>query len=276
MYRVKNMYDPASPNEAAPPPPSAPPLRLGPSSVLQPPLSRRGTGPGLILVLPSTNAVSPRPSGSGPGSQQPLDPAPPQKWAEEGFAVVAITLPANEMELTGDDATAADAMNLIRQAADALKAHASVDTKDRFGLLVYEEAIVLSLLTDAERLRQDGIVGIVTFSGAAPPDVVTSLPVLAHTSAATTANPSEANTSNSSIRVHSYPDTAPHFVLPSSATYSNAAAGLAHTRSLVFLRKHLGGPTFDLEAIWEEHCYWEFKGRSVAKTMATMVVRTPC
>jgi hypothetical protein len=29
---------------------------------------------------------------------------------------------------------------------------------------------------------------------------------------------------------------------------------------------------FDLEAIWEEHTYFEFEMRSVAKTMGTMVV----
>lgn len=29
---------------------------------------------------------------------------------------------------------------------------------------------------------------------------------------------------------------------------------------------------FDLEAIWEEHTYFEFEVRSVAKTMGTMVV----
>jgi hypothetical protein len=38
------------------------------------------------------------------------------------------------------------------------------------------------------------------------------------------------------------------------------------------VRKHLGGPKFDLEKIWDEHTYFEFEVRSVAKTMATMVV----
>jgi carboxymethylenebutenolidase len=33
----------------------------------------------------------------------------------------------------------------------------------------------------------------------------------------------------------------------------------------------LGGPYFVLEAIWDEHCRYEFAERSVAKTMATMV-----
>ncbi|KAH6611474.1 hypothetical protein Trco_001494 [Trichoderma cornu-damae] len=256
-------YDPASPDEVAPPPPSAPPVSLGPSSVLQPPLSRCGSGPALVILLPGGyDAVFPGPD----EPPRPLDPEPLQKWAEEGFAVVAVTLPEYEVELTGDDATASDVVNLIREGVQALRAHASVDTKDRFGLVVYEEAVVAPLLLDAERLRQDGIAAVVTFSSAAP-DVAAAadaaLPLLAHTSTASGPGSKINDGRASAITVHSYPEaTTPRFVLPSSPAYNTTAAGLAHTRSLVFLRKQLGGPTFDLEAIWEEHCYWEFVGRS--------------
>ena len=45
----------------------------------------------------------------------------------------------------------------------------------------------------------------------------------------------------------------------------------AHTRSLVFLKPLLGGPFFDLEAIWDEHTRFEFENRSVEHTMSTMV-----
>ncbi|KAL7795286.1 hypothetical protein V8C37DRAFT_400780 [Trichoderma ceciliae] len=266
---LRAAYDPASPNEVAPPPPSAPPVIIGPSSVLQPPLSRRGSGPGLILVLPSSNAVTQRP----PGVEKPLDPEPLQKWAEEGFAVVAITLQDDEMELTGDDATISDVLNQIREGVEALKAHQSVDTKDKFGLIIYEVALVSSLLLDTEYLQQHGIAGVITFSGIAPgiaPEIPSVLPLLHHTNVPESPN-INSDDSNTNVTLHSYPGTSLHFVFPSAAGYSSTAAGLAHTRSLVFLRKHLGGPTFDLEAIWEEHCYWEFAGRSLAKTMATMV-----
>ncbi|UKZ72692.1 hypothetical protein TrVFT333_000326 [Trichoderma virens FT-333] len=259
-------YNPASPSESAPPPPSAPSSVLGPSSVLQPPLSRRGSGPGLVLVLPSPSAIPQL----APGAEKPLDPEPLLKWAEEGFAVVAITLPEPEMELTGDDASASDVVNLIRDAVDALRKHESVDTKDKFALVVYEEAIISSLLLDADRLQQHGIAGIVAFSNAAP-EITTSIPLLVHTSTASKPKFDGGDEQKSNVTVHSYPETTPHFIFPSAAAYNNAAANMPHTRSLVFLRKHLGGPTFDLEAIWEEHCYWEFEGRSVAKTMATMV-----
>lgn len=46
---------------------------------------------------------------------------------------------------------------------------------------------------------------------------------------------------------------------------------MSHSRNLSFLKKHIGGPYFDLEAIWEEHTKYEFADRSVARTMGTMV-----
>ncbi|KAL7914943.1 hypothetical protein GGI35DRAFT_474648 [Trichoderma velutinum] len=260
-------YDPTSPSESAPPLPSAPSSALpDPFSVLQPPLSRRGSGPGLILVLPSPSTIPPL----GPGTEKPLDPEPLLKWAEEGFAVVAITLPESKAELTDDDNYESEVINLIWEALDVLKKYESVDIKDKFGLVIYEEAISSWLLLEADCLQPLGVAGIVTFSNATP-EVATSIPLLAHTSTASKLEINSSDVQKSNVTVHSYPETTPHFIFPSAAAYNNAAANMSHTRSLVFLRKHLGGPNFDLEAIWEEHCYWEFEARSVAKTMATMV-----
>jgi carboxymethylenebutenolidase len=81
-----------------------------------------------------------------------------------------------------------------------------------------------------------------------------------------------ADYSNQSTTKHFYPTSSTYFVLPKTAQYDPASASLAHSRTLVFLRKNLGGPLFDLEAIWDEHTYFEFEVRSVAKTMGTMVV----
>lgn len=61
------------------------------------------------------------------------------------------------------------------------------------------------------------------------------------------------------------------FVLPSHPDFNPSSASVAHTRCLSFLKTILGGPIFDLEAIWEEHTFFEFGDRSVAKTMGTMV-----
>jgi carboxymethylenebutenolidase len=92
----------------------------------------------------------------------------------------------------------------------------------------------------------------------------------------TTDVPKPADYSNQSITKHFYKTSSTYFVLPHAAQYDPAHASLAHSKTLVFLRKNLGGPFFDIEAIWEEHTYFEFEVRSVAKTMGTMVVRSFC
>lgn len=77
--------------EATPPsPPVGPtsypsPQQISSHITLQPPLSRRGKGPGLILVLDHYALLEP--------SDKHLDPPPLQKWAEEGFAVVQLLVP---------------------------------------------------------------------------------------------------------------------------------------------------------------------------------------
>lgn len=63
------------------------------------------------------------------------------------------------------------------------------------------------------------------------------------------------------------------WVLPADPDYHSTSAGIAHTRSLAFLKPLLNGPYFDLEAIWDEHCLYEFGERDVARTMATMVAQ---
>lgn len=72
--------------------------------------------------------------------------------------------------------------------------------------------------------------------------------------------------------VYSYSETSSAgFIVPGHAHFKASSAGVAHSRSVNFLKKHLDGPYFDLEKIWEEHAFYEFGDRSVEKTMATMV-----
>jgi carboxymethylenebutenolidase len=68
---------PSQPSSSAPQPQAETPYLS-----LQPPLSRRGKGPGLILVLDHYALIE--------RSEKYLDPPPLQKWAEEGFAVVQV------------------------------------------------------------------------------------------------------------------------------------------------------------------------------------------
>lgn len=78
-------------SEATPPSSKSAPLAftepqlISPNITLQAPLSRRGKGPGLILVLNHYALVE--------QSEKHLDPPPLQKWAEEGFAVVQLLIP---------------------------------------------------------------------------------------------------------------------------------------------------------------------------------------
>lgn len=74
------------------------------------------------------------------------------------------------------------------------------------------------------------------------------------------------------MTVYSYPDVqSSDFVVPGQPGFKMSTAGVAHSRSLRFFKKHLDGPYFDLEKIWDEHTFYEFGDRSVEKTMATMV-----
>jgi len=64
-----------------------------------------------------------------------------------------------------------------------------------------------------------------------------------------------------------------NWMLPSDSAYMPQPASLAHSRSLAFIKPLLKGPYFDLSAIWDEHCAYEFGTRNVADTMATMVAQ---
>jgi carboxymethylenebutenolidase len=70
--------------------PSAKPTQLGPNVVLQPPLSRRGKGPALLIITPSEYRGR-----DAKDLHKTLDPEPLQKWAEEGFAVVDVKVGSN-------------------------------------------------------------------------------------------------------------------------------------------------------------------------------------
>lgn len=101
-----------------------------------------------------------------------------------------------------------------------------------------------------------------------------TIPILLHL---TSNAPRPAHAPSEHTTIHTYYTTSTSFVLPQTANYDPGSAAIAHSRTLVFLRKGLGGPFFDLEAIWDEHTYYEFEARSVAKTMGTMVVGIfPC
>jgi carboxymethylenebutenolidase len=115
-------YNALAPSEQATALPSgqATPLAL-PGLALQPPLSRRGTGPGIIVVLPPKLSLRPH---AKLGLRPPLDPDPVLKWAEEGFNVVGAQLGANT-----------DVSEALAVALAALEECPSVDAVGKYGVL---------------------------------------------------------------------------------------------------------------------------------------------
>lgn len=119
--------------------PSAPVIRLAGNATLQPPLTRRGHGPGLIIILPGDpNVPKEQQDGRNPKT---LDPLPQKKWAEEGYAVVQLSFGNEEAGTEGwDIETAFDG------AIAALTTLETCDVKDRFGLVGMEALSELSFL----------------------------------------------------------------------------------------------------------------------------------
>lgn len=114
------------------------------------------------------------------------------------------------------------------------------------------------------------IIGAVFYGSC--PDGELPVPVLAHLPGTTPGSvPDDAGNTKKSLTVHKYSVAARFFSVPAHPDYRASAAAVAHTRSLSFLKPLMGGPYFDLEAIWDEHTRYEFADRSVEETMATMV-----
>lgn len=99
--------------------------------VLQPPLSRCGQGPPLILIRPSRYSHCQQHNAS-------LDPEPVKKWAEESFAVAQVTFDASA------ESDAAEVGRLIRTTKDGLTAAKTCTGKGQYGLI---SELVMALIT---------------------------------------------------------------------------------------------------------------------------------
>ncbi|KAI1290570.1 hypothetical protein F5Y03DRAFT_388769 [Xylaria venustula] len=254
----------AGKEETPVPLPSAPLIQLTGSATLQPPLTRRGYGPGLLIIVPGDPPSSsvPQDSSNEPDDRKSktLDPLPQKKWAEEGYAVVKI----NPSENQGEDIATA-----LEQAIEALEKLETCNVKDRIGLIVYGEpeeyAPDFSPKLKAAYEASPKLVASVSFSKAWG---LLSKPGIVHIAGPPPIpNPQQQHQQH----YHYAAAKSASFVLPSSADFHYNSASVSHTRSLSFLRSALGGPIFDLEAIWDEHTAHEFATRSVAQTMGTMV-----
>lgn len=124
-----SFYDPNSDNETPVPLPSSPLVSLAEDLVLQPPLSRRGFGPGLIVFLPLPALI-----GTVLKIERPLDPEPIQKWAEEGFAVIGITGTSSIPEA-------------LAKSVSVLQDLEQVDIKDKFAVAGWSVGLRLNSAT---------------------------------------------------------------------------------------------------------------------------------
>ncbi|KAF2967845.1 hypothetical protein GQX73_g5780 [Xylaria multiplex] len=264
----------ADKQETPVPLPSAPLVQLAGNATLQPPLTRRGYGPGLIVIAPGDPLSfserqlpvdeQEKENESDNRDFKTLDPLPQKKWAEEGYAVVQLTFGDGQQGKEGWDIEAA-----LGQAIEALKGLEACDVKDRFGLIIYGEpsdyAPGFASQLKAAYESEARLIASVSFS--LDWDLSTR-PELVHLAGAS----AQGRTPRANTRQHEYASaTSALFIIPSSGDFQYTSAGVSHTRSLSFLRSHLGGPVFDLEAIWDEHTAYEFATRSVAQTMGTMV-----
>ncbi|OOQ89530.1 carboxymethylenebutenolidase [Penicillium brasilianum] len=224
--------------------PNAKPVKLTHNLTLHAPLSRRGHGPGIIIIRADTTA-------SEQNEQATLDPEPLQKWAEESYTVAQVTVSSDHRMVKEE----------LRQAIDALGEHENCDKKTGYGVIVYSPWFVADIIDEIDNC--DEIKAIVSYGRL---HKTPKKPFLCHLQGAGTKEKSENGV------IYRYPEVASAcFIIPSHKDFSVASAAVAHTRCLSLLKKELDGPWFDLEEIWDEHTKFEFDERSVENTMSTMV-----
>ncbi|KAL2404670.1 hypothetical protein ABEF93_006796 [Exophiala dermatitidis] len=224
---------------------------------LLPPLSRRGYGPGLIIVLPED---APTYTDGGTVCEDGIPP-PLLKWAEEGFAVLEI----REAALRDTDSM----QNVVDKAVAALEQCKQCRSDGGIGMIVYDSSIWNTYLKTTT--LDPKVKAVVIYGGdndrRSDDNWNVSIPKLQHT---TPPGQMAARATNSII--HIYPTVrSPRFAIPGHADFDAVNESIAHTRNLTFLKRYIRGADFDLEQIWEEHTYFEFVVRSVPETMATMV-----
>ncbi|EEU34097.1 uncharacterized protein NECHADRAFT_49897 [Fusarium vanettenii 77-13-4] len=220
---------------------------LSKGMVLLPPLSRRGHGPGLIIL--HRHAEDPLAFYDGA-------PSPLLKWAEEGYAVV-------QLDPTSFEGRPAE--DVLREAVEALDQCSRCDPKGNVGLVSYEPDLWNKAAPALAQVPQ--LIAGITYIDASALDnlAAVKIPTLNHVAGQTA--PSAA-----SAKQYQYPTAKGYgFATPASEHYHYITESISHTRSLQFLKPLMSGPYFDLETIWEEHTYYEFADRSVEHTMSTMV-----
>ncbi|WVQ78500.1 hypothetical protein IAT38_000586 [Cryptococcus sp. DSM 104549] len=258
-------YDPNSENEVEVPLPSEPRVSLASNVIVQPPLTRRGYGPALVLLMP--NIPDAPPIGDATPTTEQIDPEPVQKWAEEGFAVLAVfASKGGAGEWSVEQA--------LEKGLPELKKWEDVNdldvVKDKAAMIVYDHSLLPEdFFTSSPLIRVLVIYGPEELETVKPHSTIPTL-----LNVCTPAPSAPAISVSAPHKVYVYEDQADHYYsFPGGPGYNHHHADISHARSLSWIKKKMDGPWFDLEAIWEEHTGHEFFTRSVAKTMGTMVAQ---
>ncbi|KAL1897022.1 hypothetical protein Sste5346_004226 [Sporothrix stenoceras] len=243
------MFTPTTVPPAPLPTPQLTELQTG-LSLLQP-LSRRGTGPGLIVVCPET---------ADPLAIVDGVPWPLVKWAEESYTVVQVQPKALD---SGAETVFKDALAALFECEDC-------SPKRKVGIVVYGASWWNALATS---IPANNIAGAVVYAGASEAETLVASPVpVLHHLGGQGGNFGRTLERTAEKTRYWYPAVkSGHFAVPFQADFHYATEAVAHTRSLTFLKPLMGGPYFDLELLWDEHTFYEFEDRSVEHTMATMV-----
>lgn len=271
---------------SGPPKPVPPqkPEEIAEGITLLRPLSRKGHGPGLIILAPPPQDNN-NPTTSSKEIQNGI-PSLRMKWAEEGYCVAQIQPHASS-------SSSSSSCSVLQRAVQALQACAECEPKEKMGIICYDFDLWFSLTLAASTALPEQIVVAAIYahisqyqhlvSSHHPPADGSSgngskgvLPTIYHlagttsSSSATPPPPTAAAPPNS--KIYEYPSMdSPSFAVPFSEEFDYATEAVSHSRNLAFVKKVMGGPYFDLELLWEEHTFYEFGSRSVENTMATMV-----
>lgn len=281
---------------SGPPKPVPPqkPEEIAEGITLLRPLSRKGHGPGLIILAPPSPPSPPSPQDNNNPTTSPPEiqngiPSLRMKWAEEGYCVAQIQPHASS------SSSSSSSSSVLQIAVQALQACAECEPMEKMGIVCYDFDLWFSLTHAAAALPEQIVVAaiyahisqyehLVSSHHYPPPPAADGssgvkgvLPTIYHlagttSSSATTPAPPKAAAAPPNSKIYEYPSMeTSSFAVPFSEEFDYATEAVSHSRNLAFVKKVMGGPYFDLELLWEEHTFYEFGSRSVENTMATMV-----
>ncbi|KAL2853793.1 hypothetical protein BJY01DRAFT_57432 [Aspergillus pseudoustus] len=219
-------------------------------SLLQP-LSRLGTGPGMIILTPDY------PTDTHLKIEYGV-PSPLIKWAEESYTTVQIE----------DSTLDNNAQDAFHKAVDAINGSKACEPKNCIGLVAYSANAYVKAADAISSLPAIKAVVVYTSSSEIETLPQASKPTIHHI---TGDYPRDKLARSNALTQYAYPAVESTFALPFQPTFDYRTEAISHTRNLTHLKGCMEGPYFDLEKIWDEHTYYEFENRSVEHTMATMV-----